>query len=89
MLSWLIRVGIDELTVSGYRHHLIFPGIIVDLDHAACSEIIDQHLALGNVLLTRHVVLIRLKLRTLVADYVHDPKIINLTLISTYKRELL
>ena len=89
MLSCLIRVGIDELTVTGDRHHLIFPRIVVDLDHVACSEVVDQEFTLGNVFLTRHVVLIRLEFGTLVTYRVHDPEIADFTLISTHERELL
>ena len=89
MLSCLIGVGIDELTVAGDRHHLILPRIIVDLDHVACSKVVNQEFTLGDVFLTRHIVLIRLELRTLIAYYVHDPEIADLTLVSTHERELL
>ena len=89
MLSWFIGVGIDELTVAGDRHHLIFPRIVVDLDHVACSDVVDQEFALADVFLTRHIILIGLKLGTLVTHRVHYPKIANLTLVSTHERELL
>ena len=65
------------------------PRIVFDLDHVACREIIDQEFALGDIFLTRHVVLIGLELGTLVTDRVHDPKIADLTLVSAHERELL
>ena len=89
MLSCLIGVGIDELTVAGDRHHLILPRIIVDLDHVACSQIVDQEFTLGNVFLTRHIVLIRLEFGTLVTYCMYNPEIADLTLVSTHERELL